>query len=81
MVLIAMLQNIVMIKTVSVRKTEHFMLSFDNLHMNHPVNTIECGCIMGLCFWYCCGSSFCCCDWLRTTYLYHMMSLVCYTMF
>lgn len=65
MVLITMLQYILMIKTVSVRKTEQFMLSFDNLHMNRPVKTIECGCIMGLCFWYCCWSSFCCCDWLN----------------
>lgn len=81
MVLIARLQNILMIKAVSVRKTEHFMLTFDNLRMNHAVKTIECGCSMGLCFWYCCGGTFCCCDWLRITYHYHMMSFVCYTMF
>lgn len=81
MVLITMLQNILVIKTVRVRKIEHFMLSFDNLSMNHSVKTIECGCSMGLCIWYCCGGNFCCCDWLRTTYHYHMISLVCYTMF
>jgi len=81
MVLITALQNILTIKTVSVRKTEQFMLSFDNLHMNHPVKTIECRCGMGLCFWYCCGGTFCCCDWLRTAYHRHMISLVCYTVF
>lgn len=75
MVLIAALQNILMIRTVSVRKTEQFMLSFDNLCMNHPVKTIECGCSMGLYFWYCCGGTFCCCDWLRT-YHYHMISVI-----
>ena len=81
MVLITMLQNILMVKTVSVRKTEHFMLSFDNLHMNHPVKTVECGCSMGLCFWYSCDGTFCWCAWLRTTYHYHMISYVCFTVF
>lgn len=41
MALITMLQNILLLKTVSVRKTEHFMLSVDNLHMNHPIEKIE----------------------------------------